>query len=570
MTLRSGGELPWAHGFGRALALSAGLTACSAVQSAPKRAPASVVPGSAASPAVFFRYHPQGVAPMLASVELGDGRLLFAGKRGERWLFDPSSKTLEAALPAGEDLLAIARDPEQGSWFVGKSGTSYRARTPLGAFIDVNVPLSPLARVSAAGRALLAVGRDQRLSRSDDDGRTWSPVGPDGTAFVDVAIDAHGRALALASPEALWESDDAGAHFRPSTAPPSGVLSLTAERGGDGIRVTSVLGTSRFGGAEGAGVRQQPSLEDVLKQGAQLPVGPDAGALSAHAAAFGGPGYLEARSLGEGKREWQLIAGPLGGPLGGRPLPEAKGCGQVTLGSFQRHVTFACFTGAGPVSQRVELFSSDDAGATFARTAPDFWAKPQRFRLAVGAGGALLVSGACPSAQEAAGCAPSGILYRRAVPADRAKSAEKKPDAPVEEAGERRPGAAREDAGAEGFEFAVSAVPALAEGVTVELAFDLDGRAAYALSGSTKGTSLTLFVSHDGGRRFEGHDLGEATRDQDPDAGVPLTPGRDGTLALVLGAGRGTPTLVVVDPEGRVLHQGSPPERALLGASGLS
>jgi len=505
---------------------------------------------------------------MLASVELDDGRVLFAGKRGERWLYDPTTKSLEAALPAGEELLAIARDAERGLWFVGKSGTSYGARAPLGPFVEVNVPLSPLARVSASGRVLLGVGRDQRLTRSDDDGRTWSPVGPEATAFVDVAIDARGHALALATPEALWESDDGGAHFRKSETLPSGVLALTAEPSGDGIRIASVLGSLRWGAREGAAHTPLPTLEELFRRGATVPLGADAGALASHGADFGGPGYVEVRSLGEGKREWQLVSGPLGGPLKARALPEAKGCTSVSVGSFGRFVTFACFTASPALSQRAQLFASEDGGASFRRVAPDFWAKPARFRLAVGAGGKLLVSGACPPSVEAQGCGTAGVLYRRAV-AESAAKPSAKPEPSSAPSRSKAPAAT----GAEppgGFELAVAAVPALADGALIELAFDTEGQRAFALSGSTKGTSLTLFVSEDGGRHFEGHDLGDVTREQDLDAGLPLTPGRDGTLSLVLGSRRGTPGVVVVDAEGRVLRVSSPPERALLGAAGLA
>jgi len=549
-----------------AVALAALLAGCSGARAVPPLGARPAAPASQPGTAALFRYHPRAVAPMLASLELDGGRVLFAGKRGERWLFDSATSTFEAALPAAEELLAVTRDPEQGLWFVGKSGTSYRSRTPLGPFIDVNVPLSPLARVSASGRALLGVGRDQRLTRSDDSGRTWSPVGPEATAFVDVAVDARGRALALATPEALWESDDGGAHFRRSAEAPSGVLALAADPSGNGVRITSVLGSSRWGGAEASAAKPAPSLEELLAHGAAVPLGADAGALAAHAADFGGPGYLEARPLGEGKRDWQLVSGPLGGPLRARPLAEAKGCASVSLASFGRFVSFACFAASPALSQRAQLFASDDGGAVFQRVAPDFWAKPARFRMAVGAAGKLVLSGACPPSVEGQGCAPAGVLYRRPVVVGAAKAGAKPGRTPSPE---KPPSEVRADPEA-GFELAVAAVPALADGALIELAFDTEGKLAFALSSSTKGNTLTLFVSSDGGRHFEGRDLGDVTREQDLDAGLPLTPGRDGTLALVLGARRGTPGVVVVDAEGRVLRVSSPPERALLAAAGLS
>lgn len=531
--------------------------ACAATERAPGVAVPNARPRVPGPKVASFRYHPHAAAPMLATAELDGGALLWAGRRGERWLFEPREERLSAALPAPEDLVAVTRDPSGGQWFVGRSGASYHALAPLGAFVDMTVPLAPLAQVSATGRTLLGVGRDQRLTRSADDGRTWSPAGPEGTAFVDVAVDARGRALALASPEALWQSDDAGATFRASDARPSGALALVTDPSGDGIRIVSLFGTTRFGGSDAA-AKALPELTDVLKKGVALPLGEDAGSLVDDEAALGSGRYLELRAGAEGKREWEVVSGPFGGPLVASPLPAAKGCAAVKLASFERSAYFACFRAQPGSTQRVELYASTDAGRSFGRVAPDFWSRLGRFRIAVGHEGALLLSGVCPPNVEGPGCGPSGIVYRRAVLAEAGGAAAK---------------AADKDAGADaeaGFEFAPARVPSLSDNGTVELAFDADGRTAFALAESTKGATLTLFTSRDRGQSFEAHDLGDATRDQDMDSGVPLTPGRDGTLSLLLGGRRGPSTLVVVDADGRVLHAGAPPEHSLLGAAGLS
>src|SRR5882724_1825999 len=101
-----------------------------------------------ASPA-SWRYHPPKQAPVQAEHRLGDGRMLLAGKRGERWLLDPRTHALAAgANLAPEDLIAVL-DADDGYWFVGQSGTSYEAHDPLGKFLRSSAPLEPLARVSA-------------------------------------------------------------------------------------------------------------------------------------------------------------------------------------------------------------------------------------------------------------------------------------------------------------------------------------------------------------------------------------------------------------------------------------
>jgi hypothetical protein len=540
-----------------ACAVAIFVAACTGARQA-SELPVAATPVRASRPtAASFRYHPRSAAPMLASVELEGGAVLWAGRRGERWLFEPKTNRFAAALPAPEDLVAVTTDPGGGHWFVGRSGASYHATTPLGSFVDVTVPLEPLAQVSAAGRTLLGVGRDERLSRSTDDGRSWTPAGPVDTSFVDVAIDAHDHVLALASPEAIWQSDDGGASFRPSGLPVSGALSLVPEPNGDGIHVITLLGSSHFGAATNSAAKPVPLFEDVVRRGVALPLGEDAGSLADDSAAVSEGTYLELRAVGDGKREWELVSGAFGGPLAARPLAEAKGCAAVKLASFERWAYFACFRATPASTQRVELYASTDGGRVFARVAPDFWARLARFRLAVGRAGTLLLSGACPPSVEGPGCAPSGILYRRAVPTERAPK----------DAGAPKDAEAQAEAG---FELALAAVPSLAEGGTVELAFDPEGRHAFALGASTKGTTLSLFVSKDAGQSFEPNDLGDTTRDQDLDLGAPLTPGRDGTLSLVLGGRRSTPSLVVVDADGRVLHAGAPPERVLLGAAGLS
>ena len=187
------------------------------------------------SPATW-RYHPNEPSRLQARVELGKNALLFAGRRGERWLFDAGSGRLEASAElAPEDLIAIVRNGDDFG-FIGKSGTSYEADTPLGPFLGSSAPLFPLSEVAAASGAILAVRRDQRLVRSADGGKTFDLVGPEDQTFVDVEIDRDGRALALSVPEALWESKDAGATFTRLDTPASAVFTLEHDIDGKRIR----------------------------------------------------------------------------------------------------------------------------------------------------------------------------------------------------------------------------------------------------------------------------------------------------------------------------------------------
>jgi hypothetical protein len=542
-----------------------GPRAPSARPGAPAARPLAPAPSAAE-----WRYHPRAPAPMLARVELADGRWLLAGRRGERWIYDQQKRELEAAVPAGEDLVAILGDRGRSNVFIGRSGTSYRATAPLGSFVDVAAPFDALARVSGAGRVLLGVGRDRKLSRSADQGHSWSAVGPEGVSFVDVAVDESGHALALASPEALWVSQDAGATFQPLDSGARGIASLGRDPAGEFLRVIGVLETRRF--IPGTPGRFEPDAQptvDARPQDARPPLGADAGALAEGRAVLLADAYVEARLLDETSRRYQLLGGPLSGPFEARPFSAIDGCRAVRLAGFERHVYLVCFRSGPAPSQPVELYASDDRARTFTRVAPDIYAKLAELRLAVGAGGQLLVSGACSPSTEGPGCAPSGILYRRAAPAAPAKPG----GAPAAAAPAGSGAAAAKPTGKAraAFELAVAAAPSLVESA-IDLAFDARGRTAFAVGVSSKGAGVALFVSNDAGKSFEVRELGEATLEGADSESFEafLTPGRDGTTALVLGGRPGSTSLIVFDKDGHVLRTAAPPERALVGAAGLS
>jgi hypothetical protein len=496
---------------------------------------------------------------MHAVVALSDGRRLYAGARGERWVDDPVRGVLEAAVPAPEELVAILDAPGDERWFVGRSGTTYRAPSPLAPFVEALAPFDPVARVAGAGGLIVAVGLDRKLSRSIDRGRTWIPAGPRDKSFVDVAVDAAGNALALASPEALYVSTDAGAEFRLLERDPFGVVRVEANREGAGIDAVGVLERARWIPSAPTLAEVPDKVPELLKGGGRTPLGADAGALAEGRADLGAGGYLEVRQSDEAKRTWDLVLGPLAGPLGQKALESAEGCLAVRVASYGRTVYMACFRAPLAASQPVELTVSDDLGKTFRPAPPRFFAKASDFRMAVGASGGLLLTGACQPSTEGPGCAPSGILKRRLIPVAK--------DAPV-----TRVGPGGKAILTQVYELTVAASPTLADNA-LDLRFDADGRTAFAVGMSTKASNLALFVSNDEGRTFEPRDLGEtgaeAATDNSSREGM-LSPGADGTMALVLRGPRGTATLLVFDGRGSLLRAGSPPERALLGGAGLS
>jgi photosystem II stability/assembly factor-like uncharacterized protein len=490
---------------------------------------------------------------MRARAELVPGRVLYAGARGERWLFDAAAGRLESAVPAPEDLVAILSGPSSSYWFVGKSGTTYRADDPLGRFTASTVPFEPLAEVAGSSHVMLAVRRDRKLIRSADAGTTFTSVGPKDVSFVDVEIDAAGNALALGSPEALWKSSDGGANWQRVDAPTHGAVGLERDVAGGGIRVLTVLGPLAFDAKGSLETLPASATGEALPKGIRPLAGPNAGAFAEGRAAWAGGGYVEARMVDNRAALWALLTGPLKGPLVTRPLAEVKGCRAIRLGGFEKFLRLACFRGSPELTQEVELYASSDGGTSFVREKPDVYARLGDFRIAVGASGAWLVTGACPPSTQAPGCAPSGILHVR--PAARAAP----PQGTVPKGGPAKPR----------LELAVSAAPGLSESA-LALAFGSDGKTAFAAARTTKGAGLALYASTDGGKSFEPRDIGGRFDTTDEPVGrVTLSAASDGTLALVVARGSNA-ALFVADDQGRVISASAPPESALVGAAGLS
>lgn len=504
-----------------------------------------------------FRYHPRERARVRAERALPTGELLLAGERGERWLLDPKTRSLTAAAAlAPESLLAVLASKD-AFWFVGQSGTTYTAQTPLVAFSRSNAPPEPLVAVSAAGTSIVAVRASRELLRSANFGATWSPVSPAPAAhWVDVALGASGAGLALAVPEALFRTDDFGASWQPLRAASLGALELDVDRAGR-VRLVTPLGDRVW----------QPDTDAFVslgtgEVGSSLPPpprGPDAAALAEGRAALNGLRYEEVLRAAE-RPGWQLWSGTLEQPLQASTLKAAEGCRTLRYAAFGGAALFACFRGsAESASQPVELFKRDELNEPFVRVDGELHGSLAAFRLAVGAGGRWLVSGVCPPAGEPAGCSPGGIQRRRG-------------------ASEAAPPAAHK-ARVATSELAAAAVPSLAESA-LALTFSNDGRVAYAVGRRTKNGRFALFVSQDGGKSFSVEDLslGQMASSEEENPLAERSPGtrveavsaaEDGTLAITF-AHYARRTLVVTDERGKLLSSSEvPAERALLGAAGL-
>ncbi|MCC6901162.1 MAG: hypothetical protein IT377_19470 [Polyangiaceae bacterium] len=545
--------------------------------------------GTFVSPATW-RYHPKAEAPLLARVELSSGTLLYAGERGERWEVVKKTGVVHAAARlAPEPLIAILQLEDGGWLFVGQSGTGYEAREPLGPFVRTSAPVDKLSRVSAAGTGVVGITRDGQLVQSPDAGATWKAAGPERTRFVDVMLADSKKGIALAVPEAIFETKDGGSVWTKLDTPTIGALALGWDDQA-GVAVQTAFAWARWDSATGTfpPLGRTPA-KGRFKLAARPSRGPDANALADGRAIVLGGTYLEV-ALEEGTssspyrtggQRWVLWRGAVGGALRASPLDAAAGCAGVRLAGGGRHLYLACSRSGSGVNQNIVIHKSEDAGKTFEREDYAVEGRLNELVLAVGQGGALAVTGICVQHATSRGCQPQGIHHRRIAKVDAGAEG----GAPKRDGGAGKPDAGvpkKKGADDRQFELAPSAVPSL-KGAALAMAYSLDGRTLLAVGRRTKDTGLAVFVSKDGGESFEGREIEiQGGADEPPPVedrwarppSVPVTnvasvgAAEDGTFSLVLRS-VGSPAVVVVDDEGRVIsHARAPGEANNVGAIG--
>jgi hypothetical protein len=492
---------------------------------------------SAGAPAAEWRYHPRKPARLERAYPLPGGRSLLLGG-GERWLMD-GKRSWPAAMLAPEPLIGALTSKRSAWVFVGRSGTTYDADSPMGALGPSSTPLTEMARVDSGQNDVLGVSRGGELWLSDDAGLGWRQVGPAGVQFEDVLVESP-HAVALAVPERLWHSNDEGHTWQALDQPPFGARALARDESAGSVAV-SVLGIRKL--TFGADVQVTPlqrQLQPAEPSLAAPPVQWPSARAIARGRAYDKSGRYFELALGV---KAETLTGPSAGELERRPAPLFSSCNDARVGGFERWVYVACTRERTGSSQRFELFRSENGGASFEREPYGARGDPELLELAVGAEGALLMTGLCTPSENVPGCRPQGI-YRRAVG-----------DA---------------DAGAAPPQLLPVAAPALEEHAR-GLAFSSDGRTAYAVGPRTKSDALFAFVSSDLARGFSARpiDALDESESRGQSELVQLTASEEGQLSLVLVQPSGAQRLVVLDAGARtVSFNPAPVDTAVIGAYG--
>jgi hypothetical protein len=497
-----------------------------------------------------WRYHPRQPAHLARVYAAGAGAQLFVGGLGERWWVDAKSDGPQgagssshyarpAATLAPEALVGLLPAQRQTWIFVGQSGTTYIADSPLGPLLSANAPDQRLARVEAGQKNLLGVGEAGHLMLSEDAGASWHAVGPSGSRFSDVLL-APPYAAALEVPERIWWSDNEGRSWSALDAPPFG-----AERFERDDEVGPVI-LSPLGAQQLRLEATPPALShlgriarpDEPRLTAPPLEGPNARALLGGRAFVSEGEYFEVEL---GVRA-ESLSGKFSGPLSRRKQPELSACQEIGVAGHANWIYAACTRERSGASRQYEFFRSADAGQSFEREAYTARGNPELLRLAVGADGVLIATGLCPPGDAAAGCHARGIQMRG------------------------------ESAGDAGGRAGLEAVSASAlEETALALAFSADGRTAYAIGQRTKSDALFVFVAPELARGFAAREISqlETASSAGPRQVRSLAAARDGQLSLVLGQSSGADQLVILDANGRTLSNSSGPmEVAALGAYG--
>jgi len=168
-----------------------------------------------------FEHPEQGLH---ARMDLGDGRVLYAGNNGRREVARQGEPLVDATTLAMGDLVGIRKTPDGQFAFFATDGTVYISKDPMGT-LDVVRP-GPVAEGKTftdwdpGKSAFVGIHPDGRLMRTTDFGVTWNEVSYAGGAKPygrpsDLAMDSKGNGILLHVPQRLFVTHDDGATWTP-------------------------------------------------------------------------------------------------------------------------------------------------------------------------------------------------------------------------------------------------------------------------------------------------------------------------------------------------------------------
>jgi hypothetical protein len=373
---------------------------------------------------VSWDYHPGQPHRLRARLDLGPGIRLFVGDYGERWLVDARAGHAEAAsMLADEDLVAVAQPSPDAFAFIGARGTIYRAGTPLGPLVSQARPDPAVWGATAAGKLILGMRYDGTAVRSDDGGRTFTPVAGVSARVVAAQVAADGRAMLLGSPESLWLSKDGGATFARADGEPVGAAEVMLEAGGAlvarGYENSIIWETGGEPVSRKVDFSIEPPAMDLLTD---VTPGPSAQAVTEGRAAIVGTRYYEAVPPSRNQRVWELASGGLSGRTRRTPIPGSSDCRRMRVTGGGSTIALVCTSRStkedSVLFPALRLLVSRDAGATFESVSTGLVADEEDTHVTVTSRGTLLVTGACKP-QPRGLCAPGAPL--RLVPSPGSK-----------------------------------------------------------------------------------------------------------------------------------------------------
>lgn len=363
---------------------------------------------------VRWLYHPESKAPPTGRLRLSDaglskegglseeGHQLEVDEAGSRWMLQPGKLPRPSAFGAPEPLVALAQEG-QGFSALGKSGAVYFFEEPLGPFVSVRTPAQPFVQARRVGSSLVGLDSAGKIFRSDDQGRSWSPLKHEGF-FAGLASAGKSELIGYTIPEQWFRSADGGRHFErlnfDSVAPRSIENLLDGRVIIDGLLETYLYEAGRLE------VGEAPT---VSTEGYALPKYGGARAVDQHHAVFAGSEYIEL-TRSAGKSEWTVARGRWQEPLVEFLTPGPGFCSQFQIAAAGQQLILACAGGTTvEVAPPFKLFRFISPAKGFVQLGPTLRGEMKSLGIAVSKSGQVAMVGACPPHSTEPGCSVEAV-----------------------------------------------------------------------------------------------------------------------------------------------------------------